>query len=132
MRMLRRSAVLALVLGLVLTRLLGLHLHACAAAGPAHLHEAPHLADNGFLFGEFHAGDHPGHQEIDPPALIAASKAPNTDADEIVIPATDRRTVPQPPAAVAHGSLHPVPRPHSRYPLQFSPPLRGPPPLSLA
>lgn len=67
----RHLTLFTLCLFLVLTRLTGLHVHACASVGLGHERSATHYADNGLLLGEDHAADHAADPlaeiEIDPP-----------------------------------------------------------------
>lgn len=61
---------------LVLTRLVGLHLHVCEGVEvDARFNGTTHYADNGFLFGDHHAQDDGDDREIQPLALVA-SKVP--------------------------------------------------------
>jgi len=118
---------------LVLTRLLGLHVHACAGIeGTPHQHEPAHYADSGLLFGEFHAGDHADNLELNLVAAIPAIKLTLDGSDGLVLPTMDRTFVP----AIAGWMTIRVPRgppagPETR-PAYFVPPLRGPPSHSLA
>lgn len=122
-----------LCFGLVLTQLLGLHAHACAGLEVAdHEHEAPHYADAGFLFGEFHAGDHPDNLELElsasPPTakflLDLSADEPALRPADIAggVAASGWRTV-----GVPRGP----PDQHASRPFRFVPPLRGPPSISL-
>lgn len=69
----RSPATWILVAGLVLSRLLGLHVHACSGIESVpQAHEEPHVADLGLLFGESHQGDHADNQELE----ISAASVP--------------------------------------------------------
>lgn len=126
--MLRQPATLLLILGLVLTRLVGLHVHSCGGAElKIHQHEAPHLADGGFFFGEFHAYDHQDNQESDLSATLTASKFTVSDADPIGPPPVDRLTIAQTSGWLTVQSSRGPPVAHPRSPEHFAPPLRGPP-----
>lgn len=129
----RLPSIWLLCLGLLLTRLLGVHVHACSGLeDAAHEHEAPHYADSGLLFGEFHHDDHGDKLELDLTGAVGAVPPPLTLAVDPALPAPDwpqlavvsrwqRIVQPRgPPVAIA-------PRP--KY---LAPPLRGPPWLSLA
>ncbi|WP_341918542.1 hypothetical protein [Hydrocarboniphaga effusa] len=118
-------------LGLVITRLLGVHVHVCAGLEqqPGG-HEQPHYADAGLLFGESHDSDHADDREVDLVASIASSPS-FADLDPVALPGPDRLTlsaaagwlssiVPQGPPATA-----------AVRPSYFTPPLRGPPSISL-
>lgn len=127
--MIRPSAIWLLCFGLVLTRLLGLHAHACAGLeGAGHEHEAPHYADAGFLFGESHAGDHADHLELELSAALSPTKFPlDLGVDEPALPTSTGLNV-----VAASGWLSDrVPRgppvAHETRPAHFAPPLRGPP-----
>jgi hypothetical protein len=132
--MIRLPAIWLLCLGLVLTRLLGLHAHACAGLeGAAHEHEAPHYADAGFLFGEFHVDDHPDNLELELSAALSPAKFQfDLSADEHALPAADISD----PAASLRWLTVRAPRgppdAHETRPAHFAPPLRGPPSISLA
>lgn len=127
----RTPAVWMLVVGLVLTRLLGVHIHTCAGLeGTTHPHEAPHFADSGLIFGESHDADHADDREVDLALATIASKVQLTADDPALVAPTNlalsgsigwltARTVRGPPLAT-------VTRPD-----YFSPPLRGPPSHSL-
>lgn len=132
--MTRLPAIWLLCFGLVLTRLLGLHAHACAGLEAAgHEHEAPHYADAGFLFGEFHAGDHADHLELELSAALSPAKLTIAlSSDEPALPTTAEL---HPVAASGWLSVR-IPRgppdAHETRPAHFAPPLRGPPTHSLA
>lgn len=118
-----------LVVGLVLTRLLGLHVHACADPGLGHSHSAPHYA--GLLFGEAHPGDDPDDREISlPDGLLAKLASSHGDAlglptSENPVPDTRRRacrqSAPRGPPLAFTADVH-----------ALRPPLRGPPIDSLS
>ncbi len=114
-----------LVITLVFTRVIGLHLHACASIESGVPHTDMHAADSGMLFGDYHAHDHDS-SEID--LVSVASKTASFHIDDlvagtpngIVLPLVSRRVIalvsPRgPPVAIPE--LLPY----------FSPPLRGPP-----
>lgn len=126
--MLRQPATLLLVLGLVLTRLVGLHVHSCTGVELAsHQHETPHLADGGFFFGEFHANDHQDNQESNLSAVQTASKFTVSEPDLVAPPPVDRLTVAQTSGWLTVQSARGPPATHPRSPEHFTPPLRGPP-----
>jgi hypothetical protein len=116
-------------LGLVVTRILGVHLHVCAGLEYApSAHEQPHYADAGLLFGESHGNDRADDREVELAAAIASAHA---DFDPVALPGPDRLTlstttgwlstlVPQGPPSAA------PPRP-----LYLTPPSRGPPSIFL-
>lgn len=117
-------------LSLVLTRLVGLHLHACAGVEAGVSHAGTHYADNGFLFGDHHAEDDGDDREIDLVALTASKPAPDF-ADLIAL-------IPAAPAVVSDAERlltvvapRGPPPPRSSRPPHFAPPLRGPPENSL-
>lgn len=125
----RPIAIWMFCLSLVLTKLLGVHLHICAGLEQqAGAHEQPHYADAGLLFGEAHDGDHGDDREVELAVVIANAHG---DADPIALPGPDRPSLsatsgwlstllPQgPPAALPARPSH------------FTPPLRGPPSISL-
>lgn len=118
------------VLSLVLTRLTGLHLHACAGVESGAGHATAHYADNGFLFGEHHAEDDGDDSEVD--LVTAMASKVQIDLGDFVTP------IPTRPELVSNAArlLSVVaPRgPPSAFPRQpphFTPPPQGPP-ISLA
>jgi hypothetical protein len=127
----RAPAVWMLVVGLVLTRLLGVHIHTCAGLeGTTHPHEAPHFADSGLIFGESHDADHADDREVDLALATLTAKVQLLSDEPGIVAAADlslsgsvgwltARTVRGPPVVVA------------TRPDFLSPPLRGPPALSL-
>jgi hypothetical protein len=130
----RLPAIYLLCIGLVLTRLLGLHVHACADLESAgHEHDAPHYADSGFLFSEFHEGDHADHLELGLSAVLSPTKrwrvlerdqtALSGFSEVHPLDALGWRTVHIPRAMLAVRTVRPP---------YFAPPLRGPPTFSLA
>lgn len=129
----RRGLALWLIcLSLISARVLGLHLHVCEGVETGVAHAGTHFADNGLLFGDYHAQDDADDQEVE----IALGIAPTPVHFELLdlsvpIPAVPavRSTAEQllttlsprgPPAAL------PGLPPH------FVPPLRAPPADSLA
>ena len=132
--MFRASAISMLVLGLVLTRLLGLHLHACAGIEDlGHVHEKPHYADIGLVFGEAHSDDHPDNLEVDLSATALPAKVFVSSLDDLVVFQPAELSVPTP---VSGWLTVRVPRGppvlHPSRPDFFTPALRGPPLHSLA
>lgn len=130
----RHTAIWMLCLGLVLTRLLGLHAHACAGLDSAgHEHEAPHYADAGFLFGEFHTGDDADHLELELSAAVSGAKFALDlgDDDPALAVAGDLSTVASSGWLTVRVPRGP-PDAHETRPSHFAPPLRGPPSNSLA
>ena len=59
-------------LSLVFTRLVGLHLHACAGVEVGVSHAGTHYADNGFLFGDHHSEDDSDDREVELVAVVPA------------------------------------------------------------
>lgn len=59
-------------LTLIATRVMGLHLHACAGLEPGRDHVQSHFADNGLLFGEHHSEDDGDDVELKVAAALAA------------------------------------------------------------
>jgi hypothetical protein len=127
-------AIWLLCLGLALTRMLGLHAHACAGLESAgHEHEAPHYADAGLLFGEFHVDDHPDNLELELSAALSPAQFQlDLSADEPVLHSADIAD----PVAASGGltvlTARGPPDAHETRPPHFAPPLRGPPSISLA
>jgi hypothetical protein len=127
----RLTATWIFCIGLVLTRVLGVHLHVCAGTEqqPA-AHEQPHYADAGLLFGESHDSDHADDRELEL-AVMAANSVSDVDFDVVALPGPDRLTL-----STATGwltSLLPQGPPTSAAPRpsNFTPPSRGPPSISL-
>lgn len=117
-------------ISLVLTRLLGVHVHSCAGLeGTPHQHESAHYADNGLLFGEHHVGDHADNHESELTALVSSAKAKLAFGDGSALPAPDRLVV-----AAARGSMVGAARGppvlDADRPRYRQPPLRGPPAYS--
>ncbi|MGQ0696920.1 MAG: hypothetical protein ACT4PZ_01635 [Panacagrimonas sp.] len=132
--MLRLPSIWLLCFGLVLSRLLGMHVHACAGTeGTPHQHQPTHYADSGFFFGESHADDHSDNLELELTATVASSQIqiPLDSSDDPALPDSDRSLV-----AAAGWMTVRVPRgpPAARdsRPTHFAPPPRGPPSRSLA
>ena len=118
-------------LGLVVTRLLGVHVHVCAGLEQQpSAHEQPHYADAGLLFGESHDSDHADDREVDLVAAIASSLS-FADVDLVALPGVDRLSLSA--AAGWLSTLVPQGPPASALarPSYFTPPLRGPPSISL-
>ncbi len=129
----RNPAIWLLCLSLVLTRLMGLHAHACAGIDLAsHQHEAAHFADSGLLFGEAHQADHGDNLELDLTVAIPAAKLPFDVAVDPALPGLVQTIVPLeqisflvrmprgPPSVLVNQTAH------------FTPPPRGPPADSFA
>ena len=116
-------------LSLVLTRLVGLHLHACACIEKGVKGTEIHLADNGLIFGEDHIDDDGHDREMDPAVAMAGK----------IFTAIDDVAFPLPSAPLMIVSSAPVPALGARgppaalpsRPQHFTPPLRGPPANSL-
>jgi hypothetical protein len=121
-------------LGLILTRLLGLHAHACAGLeGAGHEHETPHFADVGFLFGEFHADDHPDNLELELSAAVSAAKFQiELSGDDPALPVADELNLAASSGWLTVGAPRGPPEVHETRSARFAPPLRGPPSFSLA
>ncbi len=132
--MIRLPAIWLLCFGLVLTRLLGLHVHACAGLeGAGHEHEAPHYADAGFLFGEIHAADHSDNLELELSAALSPAKFQlDLNADEPALPAADIADHVASSGWLTVRVPRGPPDAHETRPPHFAPPLRGPPSNSLA
>lgn len=117
-------------LSLVFTRLVGLHLHACAGVEAGVQHAGTHYADNGFLFGDHHSEDDGDDREVELVAVLG-SMAKVTSPD-LATPLPSSPTVA--PAATLLLTVvaprGPPPR-IAAHPAYFTPPLRGPP-ISLA
>ena len=115
---------------LVFTRLVGLHLHACAGVEAGVEHAGTHYADNGFFFGDHHSEDDSDDREVEfvavPSSMVKlafSDVATPLPAAPSVVPATAvLLTVAAPRGPPLRIAAHP---PH------FTPPLRGPP-ISLA
>lgn len=124
---LRKSvAFWAICLSLVFTRLVGLHLHACAGVEAGAQHAGTHYADNGFLFGDHHSEDDSDDREVQWVAVLGAT-AKISFADQAA-PLPAKLTV---APAVLQASAEAIPRGPplrlSAQPPYFTPPLRGPP-----
>lgn len=132
--MFRASTISMLVLGLVLTRLLGLHLHACAGIEElGHAHEKPHYADIGLVFGEAHADDHPDNVEVDLSATALPVKAFTSSQDDApVLPVAEFAGATPVSGWLTLRAARAPPALHPARPDFFTPALRGPPLTSLA
>jgi hypothetical protein len=130
----RLTAIWFLCLGLGLTRLLGLHAHACAGLeGAGHEHEAPHYADAGFLFGEFHAGDHPDNLELELSSALPSAKFQfDLSLDDPALPESRQLNPVASSGWLTVRAPRGPPEAHEARPDHFAPPLRGPPSHSLA
>lgn len=132
--MLTRPALWLLCLSLAVTRLLGLHLHACAGLEPvpplAGLHAPSHLADAGLLFGEDHADDHADGVEIGQSAALSGNLAQL--GAELLLPGVAWVSLPLTRAGwlSVRAPRGPPPVSFYRLPLSLPPPLRGPPLLA--
>lgn len=126
--MARRPSIWLLCLGLLLTKLLGVHVHACSGIeGAGHEHEAPHYADSGLLFGEVHREDHGDRLELDLTGAVGSGPLPLTLGLDPALPAPDG-----PLLALADRwqcAVQPRGPPLSiaRCTQYLAPPLRGPP-----
>ena len=133
MTMLRLPSIWLLCFGLVLTRLLGVHVHACSGIeGTPHQHEPTHYADSGFLFGEFHAQDHGDNLELDLTAAVPIVQIPFDVSDDPALPASDRSPAPAATGWMTVRTPRGPPAAPDTRPANFAPPLRGPPSISLA
>lgn len=131
--MLRIPSIWLLCLGLVLTRLLGLHVHACSGIeGSPHQHEATHYADSGFVFGESHAGDDADNLELDLASAIPVAQIPFDSSVDPVLPTTNQTFVPTASGWMTVRTPRGPPAAREIRPVHFAPPLRGPPSPSLA
>jgi hypothetical protein len=113
-------------LSLVFTRLVGLHLHACAGVEAGVEHAGTHYADNGFLFGDHHSEDDGDDREVQ--FVAALSSLTKIAVSDLAAP------LPAPPTVVATATvLLTVAAPRgpplsiAAHPPHFTPPLRGPP-----
>jgi len=117
-----------LCLSLVLTRLLGVHVHSCAGIeGKPHHHEPTHYADSGLVFGENHSADHGDNLESDLAGAIAPAKGTIDFHDDAALPAWDRLTVAGAAGWLTVRAARGPPTTVTRRPTYFAPPLRGPP-----
>lgn len=117
---------------LIAARIMGLHLHVCDGLEKGVAHAGSHLADNGFLFGDYHAQDDGDDQDVDVVAAIAQAQF-QLDFSDLVAPIP---AIPALPATAQQLLTVIAPRgPPSAQPAvppHFAPPLRGPPADSLA
>ena len=114
-------------LSLIAARLVGLHLHVCDGVESGVAHAGSHLADNGFLFGEYHAQDDGDDEEVDVVTAIAQAQFQLDLGDlSAAIPASPMLV---PTATQLLSVIAPRGPPSSRpfHPPHFAPPLRGPP-----
>ncbi|MDO9453227.1 MAG: hypothetical protein EPN60_09925 [Nevskiaceae bacterium] len=119
------------VLSLVLTRLTGLHLHACAGVESGAGHATAHYADNGFFFGEHHAEDDSDDNEVD--YVTAVASKVQIDLDDFVTPIpTHPELVYTAKRLLSVAAPRGPPSTFSTHSPHFVPPLRGPPSHSLA
>jgi hypothetical protein len=132
--MLRPSSIWLLCFGLVLTRLLGLHVHACSGIeGTPHQHEPTHYADSGFVFGESHAQDHGDNLELELATAIPGARIPFFEVgDDRALPSSVASSMPATSGWMTVRTPRGPPAPHATRPPDFAPPLRGPPSNSLA
>lgn len=117
-------------LSLVFTRLVGLHLHACAGVEAGVQHAGTHLADSGFLLGDHHSEDDGDDREVESVVLLASKiqvALPDLAAPLHVAPSLDPLV--ERLLAVIAPRGPPLAGPTSTH--YFSPPARGPP-VSLA
>ena len=120
-----------IVLSLVLTRLTGLHLHACAGVESGAGHATAHYADNGFFFGEHHAEDDSDDNEVD--YVTAVASKVQIDLDDFVTPIpTHPELVYTAKRLLSVAAPRGPPSTFSTHSPHFVPPLRGPPSHSLA
>lgn len=115
-------------LSVVLMRISGVHLHACAGLESAEEHPPVHLADNGLFFGEHHALDDEDDIERDLPDLRPVKFDYSPEASPVLVytssvPLTSTTLVQSPPARGPPQQWRPAP-------FELSPPSRGPPALS--
>lgn len=116
----------AICLSLLFTRLVGLHLHACAGVEAAGQHAGTHYADNGFLFGDQHGEDDSDDREVQWVAVLG-SLAKVVFADQAA-PLPARPTVaPAVPPSIIEAIPRGPPLHRAVRPSHFAPPLRGPP-----
>lgn len=125
------AALWLIVISLSLTRLLGLHLHACAGIEAGVAHAGTHFADSGFLFGDHHVEDDGDDSEIN--FVAVPSGTVYFDADNLVaaIPASPQLTTTAQRLLTLIAPCGP-PSALPSHPPHFAPPLRGPPSYSLA
>lgn len=98
-------------------------------------HEPTHYADSGFLFDDFHAGDHADTLELELSAAVpshALHFALDPDHGDAALPASDAPTTLASSGWLTVRVPRGPPATHPTRPAEFSPPLRGPPAHSLA
>lgn len=113
-------------ISLVFTRLLGLHLHACAGLETGVNHTGTHYADNGFMFGDHHSEDDTDVRELELAAAVVSTIS--IDPADLIAPlpvqthqlssAEQLKTLVAPRGPPAAWSGHPP---------YFTPPTHGPP-----
>lgn len=118
-------------LTLIATRVMGLHLHACAGLEPGRDHAQSHFADNGLLFGEHHSQDDGDDVELKIAAALAAKLSAKLVDAGIALPVAFLM-LEAPRTVLAVRSARAPPVAHARRAYRFSPPLRGPPRYSLS
>jgi|GEM_PF-1706455 len=115
-----------IVLSLVLTRLTGLHLHACAGVEAGVQHAGTHYADNGFLFGDHHSEDDGDDREVELVAVMPAK----IDGDSVDMTALLPTPLGVPEASTRLLTLVSPRGPPAAWPTHpphFTPPQQGPP-----
>jgi hypothetical protein len=116
---------------LIAARVLGLHLHVCDGIESGAAHAGSHLADNGFLFGEYHVQDDGDDQEVDVVAAVAPTQF-QFDLGDLVAPIPSTVVLVSSVAELLTVLAPRGPPALPTHPLHFVPPLRGPPSDSFA
>jgi len=113
-------------LSLVFTRLVGLHLHACAGVEAGVSHAGTHYADNGFLFGDHHSEDDGDDREVELVAVMPA-KIEGDGVDLTVLLPTPLVITVASTRLLALVSPRGPPAVWPAHPPHFTPPPQGPP-----
>ena len=113
-------------LSLVFTRLVGLHLHACAGVEAGVQHAGTHYADNGFLFGDHHSEDDGDDREVELVAVMPA-KIEGDGVDLTALMPTPLGITVASTRLLTLVSPHGPPAAWPAYPPHFTPPPQGPP-----
>lgn len=117
-------------LSLVFTRLVGLHLHACAGVEAGVKHAGTHYADNGFLFGDHHSEDDGDDREVQFVAVLGSMAKVGFSDLSTPLPAP-HAVIPVAKVLLTVAAPRGPPQRIAAHPPHFTPPLCGPP-ISLA
>ena len=128
----RHLALWMICLTLVAVRVLGLHLHVCDGVESGAAHAGAHYADNGFLFGEYHAEDDGDDVEMDAVTAIASSPFQLDLGDQVALIPASPVLLPSAERLLTVVSARGPPSDSPSHLPYFVPPLRGPPSHSLA